>query len=684
MSENIVVSCREQPQKGIANDAASSAFASEEMNTFPNPREGSLSAKDLGIKCYFQNLCLEVYDEEKGIFRDVLYKVSGKLPKGRVLAVVGSSEEEANSLLKVLGGRVGCTPWERTQGIFSLGSQVCDLAKPNDLALRTAYVQDSSPLCETQTPAEAFHFYARLRIHRGTFPSKSALVANKTLKTLGLSTVRDRQCRKVTEQNGLSIKERLLMRMGMQLMAEQVDLIVLEDVISSREDGLDEDTAYEIIHKARELARAPNGGPSVILSLSSIPQKILPLLDRLLVISNGQVIYHGVPRQLIEHLSDNGFPLPKFTDPLEHFLQIADGDLDTSAAMKLLIVRDRARINANDDDFSEDEEPANLEPYVLLREIWKRRKVVLEETQAVKTKYKNTFPSTSVPYSEPIYRIIRANACLQFMFLFRRDLKAKVRRFPRNLPEYFFACLIISIVYFNLDWEQEDLNDRPACIFCILMFLTVRRAVTTASQFPAQHSLYEFERVRSNVYNTKIFLVSNILTQSLEICLVVIVFCGITKVACNLHVDYFILCMACLVCSLTFSGIGMIVGMYVRTESVAGQTMVAIFVPCLVLSDFFVLSWDTPYFISWIYWCNPLFYAFNLLRVEELAGQIFSCKSEEICLATTGDSYLVGQSIDPDPYDYYVGMFALCCVVRLLVMPLILWFRLREYGVKVT
>jgi len=680
MSGDIIVSCREQPDKGVKSDA--STFGSE-MNTFVNPREGSLTAKDLGIKCYFQNLSLEVYDEEKGIFRDVLYKVSGRLPKGRVLAVVGSSEEEANALLKVLGGRVGCTPWERTQGIFSLGSQVCDLAKPNDLALRTAFVQDSSPLCETQTPAEAFHFYARLRIHRGTFPSKSAAVANKTLEVLGLDDVRDKQCRKVTE-DGLSIKERLLMRMGMQLMAEQVDLIVLEDVISSREDGLDEDTAYEIIHKARELARAPNGGPSVILSLSSIPQKILPLLDRLLVISNGQVIYHGVPRQLIEHLSDNGFPLPRYTDPLEHFLQIADGDLDTSQAMKLLIARDRERTNANDDDFSEDEEPANLEPYVLLREIWKRRKAVIVETLVMKTKYKNSFPSTAVPYSEPIYRVVRANACLQFMFLFRRDLKGIARRFSRNLPEYFFACLIISIVYFGLDWEQEDLNDRPACIFCILMFLTARRAVTTASQFPAQHRLYEFERVRSNVYNSKIFLLSNILVQSLEICLVVLVFCGITKVACNLHSDYFILSMVCLICSLTFSGIGMIVGMYMRNESVAGQTMLAIFVPCLVLSDFFVLSWNTPYFISWIYWCNPLFYAFNLLRVEELSGQMFSCESGEICLATTGDGYLVGQSINPDPSDYYIGMFLLCGVVRLMIMPIILWFRLREYGVKVT
>jgi ABC-type multidrug transport system ATPase subunit len=683
MSDIIVsVTCREQVNTAHPGDGNVSAYASE-MNTIAKPKEGSLSAKDLGIKCYFQNLSLEVYDEEKGIFRDVLYKVSGRLPKGRVLAVVGSSAEEANALLKVLGGRVGCTPWERTQGIFSLGSQVCDLAKPNDLALRTAYVQDSSPLCETQTPAEAFHFYARLRIHRGTFPSKSAAIANKTLKDLGLNDVRDKQCRKVNE-NGLSIKERLLMRMGMQLMAEKVDLIVLEDVISSREDGLDEDTAYEIIHKARELAREPNGGPSVILSLSSIPQKILPLLDRLLVISNGQVIYHGVPRQLIEHLSDNGFPIPKFYDPLEHFLMIADGELDTSKGMKLLIERDRARINANDDDFSDDEEPAVLEPYVLLREIWKRRKVVIEETKVLKKKYKNAFPSTSVPYSEPIYRVIRANACLQFMFLFRRDFKAMFRRFSSNLHEYFFACLIISLVYFDLDWFQEDLVDRPSCIFSIISFLVVRRAVTTASKFPAQHRLYEFERVRSNVYNTKIFLLSNFLTQCLEICVVVLVFCGIAKIACNLHCDYFLLTMVCLVCSLTFCGIAMIVGMYVHDESVSGQTMLAIFVPCLVLSDFFVLSWNTPYFISWIYWVNPLFYAFNLLRVGEISGQTFSCEDSDICLSTSGNNYLVGLGVNPDPFDYYVGIFALCGIVRLVIMPIILWFRLREYGVKVT
>merc|ERR1719233_1504662 len=185
------------------------------------------------MKCYFRNVSLEVYDPEKGSFRDVLYKVSGRLPKGRVLAVVGSDAEEANALLKVLGGRVGCTPWERTLGTFSLGSQICDLSKPNDLALRTAYVQDSAPLCETQTPAEAFRFYARLRIHRGTFPTRSSTIAEQTLTDLDLNHIREKQCGQ-TAKNGLSIKERLLMRMGMQLMAEKVYLIVLEDVISSR------------------------------------------------------------------------------------------------------------------------------------------------------------------------------------------------------------------------------------------------------------------------------------------------------------------------------------------------------------------------------------------------------------------------------------------------------------------
>jgi len=646
------------------------------------PRAGRRSAKDMGVKCYFQNLTLEIYDEDNGVFRDVLWKVNGQVPNGKVMAVVGSDHNEANALLKVLGGRVGCTPWERTSGTFSLGNQVCDLSEPNDLALRTAYVQDSSPLCETQTPAEAFHFYARLRMHRGAFPRKSSAIAEKALFDLELTSIRDKQCGQ-TANNGLSIKERLLMRMGMQLMTEKVDLIVLEDVISSREDGLDEANAYQIIHKARQLARSSDGGPSVILSLSSIPQKILPLLDRLLVISNGLVVYNGPPRGLITHLKDNGFTLPKYFDPLEHLLLIAAGEVDTSDAQKLLIERDRERTNADDDDFSDDDEPVDLEPYNLLREIWKRRKTADPELRIPKI-ISYAYSNLTVPYALPVYRTVRSNACLQLMFLLRRDFRAICRTFASNLGGYVFVCIIISIVYCNLGWEQDDLTNRPACVFCTLLYLTIRRACDTALKFPQLHRLYEFERVRSNVYNTKIFLIGNFVTQSLDIALVVLLFCGVIKVASNLNCNYLMLCLVCLVCSLTYTGIAMIVVIYVHNPSRAKQMLTAFFGPCVVLSGFLVLSWDTPRFITWMYWINPVFYAYNILRIEEISGESFSCSEYDICMASTGDEYLLQQGVGLDPYKYIVGMFVLCAVVRLVLFPMVLIIKLREYGIKVT
>jgi len=319
----------------------------------------------------------------------------------------------------------------------------------------------------------------------------------------------------------------------------------------------------------------------------------------------------------------------------------------------------------------------------LLREIWKRRKTTPRDPQFLKISV-NSYPTVSVPYSEPIYLVVRANACLQLMFLLRRDFKTIKRTFASNIAEYLFACIIVGIIYFDMGWNQEDLTDRPACIFCTLLFLTMRRAITTATKFPKLHRLYEFERVRSNVYNTKIFLISNFVTQSLEISLIVVLFCAVVKLAGCLHCDFIIMCVVCLVCSLTFSGIAMVVGTYVHNPSRAGQIMLAFFGPCLVLSDFFVLSWNTPEFISWVYLLNPVFYAFNILRIEELSGQDFSCDENSVCMASTGDDYLLEQGIDPDPSKYYLGMFILCAVVRLVIVPVILMIRLREYGIKVT
>jgi len=641
-------------------------------------------ANVVGItKCYFEDVSLEVYDHERGEFKDVLYKVSGQLPQGRVLAVVGAEVGEANALLRVIGGRVGSGTWERSSGTFSIGTHVCELSQPNDLALRTAYVHDSMPLWGTQTPSEAFHFYARLRIHRGAFPSKSYATAEKSLRDLELTRVRDQQISK-----GLTTKQRWLTRLGMQMMAESIDLIVLEDMISTREDGLDEGTAYEVIHKARELARSSEGGPSVVLSLGHIPQKILPLIDRLLVIAKGQVVYNDVPKNLPDHIRKNGFTIPKYFDPLEHLLLIATGHVDTEAAQKLLTERDRERTDANDDDFSGDEaKTAQLEPWTLLRDIWRRRRLGQgqeEEDKALTAAKHNTYVNLQVPYTEPNYKTIRANACLQFLFLLRRDFKTMYRTFHHGIPTLLVMVLLLCATYYSLSFEQKDLTDRPACLWTTLTFLSIFFGLDCAVTFPTTHRLYEFERVRSNVYNTSIFVTSQFLVQLLRVSLLCALFCGVMKLACGLVINYWLFLATCVLSAMCFCSIGMIIGIYKRDPRKASTLMMLVFAPCIVLSDFFMLSWDSPSFIRWVYQINPLFQAYNILRERELMGQYFRCDIDDVCFAMNGEMFLNQNGLSDTSSQREVIILLIHCAILRLLLPIILWIRLREYGVAIT
>merc|ERR1719461_378082 len=392
-------------------------------------------------------------------------------------------------------------------------------------------------------------------------------------------------------------------------MTEVVDIIVLEDMISTREDGLDEGTAYEVIHKARELARSAEGGPSVLLSLGHIPQKILPLIDRLLVIAKGQLVYNDIPKNLPSHIRRNGFTIPKYFDPLEHLLLIATGNVDTEQAQKLLIERDRERTDANDDDFSGDEaKTAQLEPWILLRDIWRRRKLgqgQREEDQILSAAKRDAFVNLQVPYTEPNYATTRANACLQFLFLLRREFKTMYRTFLHGIPTLLIMILLLCGTYYNLQFNQKDLVDRPACLWTTLVFLCIFFGVDCAIQFPTTHRLYEFERVRSNAYSTNVFVLSNFLVQLLRVTLLSALFTGVMKLACGLVINYWIFLGTCVLAVMCFCSVGMIIGIFIRNPRKASHIMMLVFAPCIVLSDFFILSWDSPSFIGWIFQLNP-------------------------------------------------------------------------------
>lgn len=83
--------------------------------------------------------------------------------------------------------------------------------------------------------------------------------------------------------------------------------------------GLDSTSAHSVIEKVHDIACA---GSTVVLTIHQPSSRILLLLDHLLILARGQLMYSGGPRDVGPHLGRMGRKVPKGENSIEHLLDV--------------------------------------------------------------------------------------------------------------------------------------------------------------------------------------------------------------------------------------------------------------------------------------------------------------------------------------------------------------------------
>lgn len=87
--------------------------------------------------------------------------------------------------------------------------------------------------------------------------------------------------------------------------------------------GLDSMSARHTVDILRALAAR---GRTVIFTAHQPASEMFALFDLLLLLSRGRMTFFGTPEGALRHFSTAGFPCPKYTNPLDHVIDITSID----------------------------------------------------------------------------------------------------------------------------------------------------------------------------------------------------------------------------------------------------------------------------------------------------------------------------------------------------------------------
>ncbi|KAK6128219.1 hypothetical protein DH2020_038023 [Rehmannia glutinosa] len=237
---------------------------------------------------------------------DLLHNITGYAAKGCITAVMGPSGAGKSTFLDGLAGRIASGS---LLGRVSLDG--VDVS-PSLIKRTSAYIMQEDRLFPMLTVYETLMFAADFRLGSISRDEKRERV-EKLIEQLGLSSSRNTYIGDEGTR-GVSGGERRRVSIGVDII-HGPSLLFLDEPTS----GLDSTSAHSVIEKVHDIARS---GSTVILTIHQPSSRIQLLLDHLIILARGQLMYQGSPKDVALHLGRLGRKIPKGENAMEYFIDV--------------------------------------------------------------------------------------------------------------------------------------------------------------------------------------------------------------------------------------------------------------------------------------------------------------------------------------------------------------------------
>ncbi|KAJ2742905.1 hypothetical protein GGI20_004146 [Coemansia sp. BCRC 34301] len=601
ISTSLVSNTGQIPVGSLNNDSIQPA--SGQLDTTLQPSEEAI--------LQWEGLKFEVgtKSKDKSAARVILNNVSGYVQPGETIAIIGSSGAGKTTLLNVLSGRIsgGCLSGK----VLYCGSQ----RQPGNFRRATSYVQQEDIMHSLLTVRETLSFAAKLRLPNSQYSreQKKARVED-ILKQLRLESIRDSQIGS-TKNRGISGGERKRVSIGMELLTDP-RILFLDEPTS----GLDSNSSQLTVELVRKIATERR--IATLVTIHQPSARIFNMFDKVILLSQGHVVYFGPTALTIGYFSNIGYQCPVHENPADYFVDLMTLDYRSDEAL----AASKMRVAELAYCFIQHKIRLAAEDYA--------KAVFIYDQDILPEK-----PESAISLALPT----RNSWIYEYKTLARRDWLNLMRNVPfiaSQVIQSLATALIVGFMFFYLKHDSASIQNRLGVLYIVALNATFPIVMPALYAFFDERDIMLRERSAA-VYRVTSFYISKATTfMPVALTSSAVFICGVYFVShLTFSVGKFFVTLGVLSClnivSISFM---LMVGSAVRTMDVAFVIAPGIITIELLFGGLLANPKTIPVAIKWVHWINPVYYAYAAFVLNEFSGLEFICTPGAVC-------YLDGETV---------------------------------------
>ncbi|KAJ2066939.1 hypothetical protein GGH13_005510 [Coemansia sp. S155-1] len=533
-------------------------------------------------------------------WRPILNGITGEARAGEAIAIIGSSGAGKTTLLNALSGRI---VGGRLAGqILFRGAK----RHPGSFKRVTAYVQQDDLMHPLLTVQETLAYASKLRLPNSQYTSERKTErVNTVIRQLRLEAARNTKIGDAGTR-GVSGGERKRVSIGTELLTDP-RLLFLDEPTS----GLDSNSSELVVELVKKIS--VDQGIATLMTIHQPSARIFNIFDKVILLSQGRVVYFGPTSTAIEYFANIGYQCPMHENPADYFIDLMTLDYRSDDALN----RSKAQVKQLADKFAEHE--AQLATYTNS-----------EKPSSVSGKGVEFSGELDLP---------RNNWFSEYSTLARRDWANALRNVPflmGQITQSVFMALLIGFMFFYLKKDSVSVQNRLGVLFIIAVNATFPIVMPFLTLYYKERDIMVRER-SSATYRVTSFYLSKFTTY-VPIALVsnTIFFIGIYFIS-HLEFDagkFFIGLVTFFCLSIVSVAFLLMVGSGVKSIEVGFVVAPAILTIQLLFGGLFANPHTITPVLRWIRWVNPVQYGFSSLTQNEFSDMVFTCAQGTQCYQT--------------------------------------------------
>jgi ABC-type multidrug transport system ATPase subunit len=517
--------------------------------------------------------------------KQILKGMSGYARAGEFLAIMGTSGAGKTTLMNLISGSVKSTQTLTASGeILANGQNIESI----NYFKYVGYVTQEDILLDMLTVKESVMFAARLKT-RGTTQEKEKKVQS-LLEEMGLI-----KCQHTLVGNpvkkGISGGEKKRTCVAIELITTP-SILFLDEPTS----GLDSFTSYQVMELLNQQAVK---GRTVVSTIHQPSSDIFMKFDKLLLLCDGHVMFHGPSSEAVQYFSHRGLDCPPLSNPADYFMEIL-------------------HIENLDQKSPEEEERVNM----LMNSFKSNQKALKNPIRTALERgtsgYVSSYPVQIYHCTIRAIKITVRNPGLTFF-------KLAILLFVALLVDILFWDIGEKIGTDSLDPDkiqdaQQKTNNRNGSLFFLITTLVYSNLQVTILNFPLIRQVF-LKESRSKMYGTvAFFFAKNVADFVIEV-LSSIIF-GVTVYWCvgyntsspDKPVIFLIVLILAHMCG---TSLGLVAGAWFTRVDVASSLGAIMTLPFYYFSGFLRPESEIWIGLRWFSYFSPFRYSFFALMLNE-------------------------------------------------------------------